>query len=433
MIPTGIEDKYEVIQILRETAATAVLLVNYKKIGALRILKAIHRAHPDASSILSEAHLLQGIKSSQIPTIISVEDSNEMYYLVEEYVEGPTLREYLLETKLSKEELVKLAISLCTVMEEIHNAKPEPVLYRDMKPEHVILQNGQVRLIDFGISVTLSEAANAKPLGTKNWAAPEQLTGDNLTLKADVYSVGKILEFMQSNSYAKDDIKLKKLISKATAVELNQRIESISKLKEELLLIQNDKNNNKTRKGYLGKTVAVVGADHGVGTTHIAIKLCRYLNENKIEAFYKNQNDDTVHYLIENLFEPRIKEGVLYHKSFRGIINYGDAVEPQKPPEGLMIIDCGTDLELALEQDTILFITNASPWKKREYPSWIKEGNVYVITNFTGKLTAIKLAKEIKKRIFMYPYQSDVSRVSKEEGRVFKQCLKNEIVNKKSL
>ena len=157
------------------------------------------------------------------------------------------------------------------------------MLYRDMKPEHIILRNKEVWLIDFGISVKLSEAAKAKPLGTKNWAAPEQLTGENLTLQADVYSVGKVIEFMQSNSYAKDDIKLNKLIAKATANNINERIESISKLKEALLLIQNDKNNDKTREGYLGKTVAVVGADHAVGTTHIAIKLCRYLNENKIE------------------------------------------------------------------------------------------------------------------------------------------------------
>lgn len=433
MIPTGIEDKYEVIQILRETAATAVLLVNYKKIGAPRILKAIHRAHPDASSILSEAHLLQGIKSSQIPTIISVEDSNEMYYLVEEYVEGQTLREYLLETKISKEELLELAISLCTVMEDIHNAKPEPVLYRDMKPEHVILRNKEVWLIDFGISVKLSEAAKAKPLGTKNWAAPEQLTGENLTLQADVYSVGKVIEFMQSNSYAKDDIKLNKLIAKATANNINERIESISKLKEALLLIQNDKNNDKTREGYLGKKVAVVGADHAVGTTHIAIKLCRYLNENKIDAYYRDSKKDTVHHLIENLFDVRIKDGVLYHKSFRGIINYGDAVAKQNPPEGLEIVDCGTDLNLALEQDYILYIMNASPWKKRDYPPWIKERGVSVISNFTGKLTAIKLAKELKVRIYLYPYQNDINRVSKEEGQVFKQCLKNEMLNKKSL
>ena len=78
MIPKGIEDKYEVIRILQESAATAVLLVRYKPIGALRILKAIHKAHPDANSILSESNLLQGIKSSQIPTIFEVEDTEEM-------------------------------------------------------------------------------------------------------------------------------------------------------------------------------------------------------------------------------------------------------------------------------------------------------------------------------------------------------------------
>ena len=430
MIPKGIEDKYEVIQVLQETAATAVLLVNYKQIGALRILKAIHRAHPNAHSILSEAHLLQGINSSQIPTIYSVEDTDEMYYLVEEFVEGQSLREYLLETKISKEELLKLAISLCDVMDGLHNAKPEPVLYRDIKPEHLILQNGVVRLIDFGISVRLSEAAKAKPLGTKNWAAPEQLKGEALSVQADVYGVGKILEFMQDNSYAKDDIKLRKLIEKATAEDLETRIESISTLRAGLLELQGIKEINNTRKGYLGKTIAVVGADPGIGCTHIAIKLCRYLNENKIDAYYKDPERDTVHILMENLKEATIKDGVLYHKSFKGILNYGDAVEQYTPPMGLEILDCGNNLDLAIEGDLIFLVTSGTPWKKQVFPNWINLNHIFVITNFADKLTAIRLAKDLKKRVYMYPLVTGFNRVSKEEEKLFSGILKNEIVKK---
>ena len=427
MIPKGIEDEYEIVKILRETAATAVLLVNYKKIGALRILKAIHRAHPDAHSILSEAHLLQGIKSSQIPTIYSVEDTEEMYYLVEEYVEGITLREFLLDNKLSKEELLKLAVSLCQVVEALHNASPEPVLYRDMKPEHVILQQGNVRLIDFGISVRKSEAAKVKPLGTASWAAPEQLSGKLLDERCDIYSVGKIIEFMQINSYAKDDFRIKKIVNSAIEKNVDKRINSISTLKEQLQVIEGNKTNKEISNGHLEKKITVVGTDNSVGTTFIAIRMCRFLNMRKIDTYYKDAKKDTVHKLLENLKGARIKDGVLYHKNFKGIINYGEAIENYMPPKGHCIIDCETDLELAKEGDMIVIVTSTSPWHKREFPTWISNENVHIIGNMSSKLDCIKLAKELKKRVYLYKPSTSIQKLTRDEERILLAILRNEL------
>ena len=426
MIPDGIEDRYDIVSVLRETAATAVLLVNYKTIGALRILKAIHRAHPDAFSILSEAHLLQGIQSSQIPTIYSVEDTNEMYYLVEEFVEGQTLREYLLDTKLTKTELLKLAISLCEVVEALHNAKDGPVIYRDMKPEHIILQGDVVRLIDFGISIRKSEAAKAKPLGTKNWAAPEQLNGCFLDERCDIYSVGKIIEFMQNNSYAKDDFRLKKLVSQAINTDVNKRIDSITNLKKQLCDLQNVKLNNISEKGNLDKKIAVVGSSHSAGTTLIAINMCRYLNKKKMDAYYKDVEGDTVQNLISNLKDAKIKEGVLYHEYFKGIIDYGEAIEKYMPPKGIQINDCGTNLDKALDSDIVIFVTSSAPFKEKRIPDWIASESVYLISNFTSKLECIKLAKSLHKKVYMYPILKSIKRLQKEEERIFSTILQNE-------
>ena len=426
MLPEGIEDRYDIVQILRETAATAVLLVNYKRIGALRILKAVSKAHPDANSILSEAHLLQGINSSQIPTIYSVEDTNEMYYLVEEYVEGQTLREYLLDIKLSKEELLELAISLCDVVEALHNAKNGPVLYRDMKPEHIILQEGAVRLIDFGISIRKSEAAKAMPLGTKNWAAPEQLKGKRLDERCDIYSVGKIIEFMQNNSYAKDDFKLKKLVSHATSEEADKRTKTILELKNQLYDLQNFKNKNESEKEYLAKNIAVVGSDHSAGTTLIAMNMCRYLNKRKLSTYYRDVEGDTVQNLWSNLKNAKIKEGVLYHENFKGILNYGEAVNKYTPPNGHRINDCGTNIEKAMGSDMVIFVINTAPTKKQDFPDWIKSDSVYIICNFSSKLECIKLAKKLHKKVYMYPLLKSIKRLEKEEERIFSTILRNE-------
>ena len=426
MIPEGIEDRYDIVQILQETAATAVLLVNYRQIGALRILKAIHRAHPDAYSILSEANLLHGIKSSQIPTIYTVEDTNEMYYLVEEYVEGQSLREYLLETIITKEQLLKYAISLCDVIEAMHTSDEGPILYRDMKPEHVILQDDNVRLIDFGISVKKSEAAKARPLGTINWAAPEQLRAGKIDERCDVYGVGKIIEFMQKNSNAKVDYRIKRLVRQATDENIESRIKSITILKKRLLEIQGNKESKIKENRYLGKRIAVVGMAHSVGTTKVAISMCRYFNKRKVATYYTDEKNDTVHNLLENLDGAKLKDGILYHKNFKGILNYGAAIEKITPPIGLYIVDCGTDYNLAMNCDRVIFVTGDAPWLSVHYPEWIRDNSVYVVGNMASRLACIKLAKELRKKVYMYPQTKSPNRLAKEEERIIQTLLRNE-------
>ena len=428
MININLDDRYEVIDILQQSAATAVLLVRHKKIGALRILKAISKASPDADSILSEAHLLQGFESTHLPTIYEFEETAEVYYLIEECVDGISLREYLLGKKISREELLNIAIELCSIIDYLHTAGSQPVLYRDMKPEHVIMLDNRLKLIDFGISVEKSKSKNAKPLGTPNWAAPEQLKGEKLDERCDVYGVGKVIEFMLSNSYAKDDFKICYLVEKATAENVELRTETISELKSQLEAVLGSRENEKFGKKHLVRTIAVVGECEAVGTTHVAISLCRFFNKKKIDAYYKDIKKNTVNELWKVLKGAKLKEGILYHDSFRGIMNYGDTVEQIEPPSGLMILDCGKDaLELMLNVDIIIYVTSGAPWQQSMiYPPWIKENNVYILNNFSNKLTSIRKAKELGKRVYMYPTVKRTLDLSRDEERIFSAIFKNE-------
>ena len=428
LININLDDRYEVIKTLQQSAATAVVLVRHKKIGALRILKAISKASPDAHSILSEAHLLQGFNSTLLPTIYEVEEDDEVYYLIEEYIDGISLREYLLSKVITKDELIKFAIEICSIVELLHKAEKEPILYLDMKPDHLIIQQGRIRLIDFGISVEKSKSRQIKPHGTPNWAAPEQLRGDFLDERCDIYAVGKVIDFMRSNSYAKDDFKLAYLIEKATAENVELRTKSISLLKEQLIALQGSKGNEKLRKKHLEKRIAVVGANTSVGTTHIAISLCRFFNKRKIDTYYQDIRENTVNHIWKSMKSARLEEGVLYHDSFRGIMNYGDAIEKHRPPVGLRVIDCGKEaMDILLSVDIIIYVISGRPWQQvMIYPPWIKEKNVYIINNFSNKITSIKKAKELVKRVYMYPLIKNHVDLSKEEEKVFTAIFKNE-------
>ena len=88
----------------------------------------------------------------------------------------------------------------------------------------------------------------------------------------------------------------------------------------------------------------------------------------------------------------RLEEGVLYHDCFRGIMNYGDAVEKHKPLVGMRVLDCGKDaMDILLSVDILIYVISGSPWQQNMiYPPWIKEKNVYIINNFSNKITSIK-------------------------------------------
>ena len=77
-------------------------------------------------------------------------------------------------------------------------------------------------------------------------------------------------------------------------------------------------------------------------------------------------------------------------------------------------------------QDLILYITGGAPWQMEdEVPEWINSNGVYVINNFSSRLQAILLAKELKKKVYRYPIVRDTD-LSKEEERVFSAIFRNE-------
>ena len=77
---------------------------------------------------------------------------------------------------------------MCLVLGYLHNCRP-PVIYRDMKPGNIMLQpGGNLRLIDFGAVFTGD--GDTPNLGTRGYAAPEQLAGERVDARTDIYGLG---------------------------------------------------------------------------------------------------------------------------------------------------------------------------------------------------------------------------------------------------
>ena len=118
-------------------------------------------------------------------------------YISMEYVRGLTLRYLLNETKrIPYSAGLRIARQLCAGLAAAHEVG---VLHRDIKPENLILeQTGNAKLMDFGIArpIRRSEAGHTQPgtfLGTPNYSPPEQLTGEEVDQRADIFSSGVLM------------------------------------------------------------------------------------------------------------------------------------------------------------------------------------------------------------------------------------------------
>lgn len=138
-----------------------------------------------------EANILAALSHPAIPKIFDFFDLNDRAYLVMEYINGSDLEALLSKTReLPVEKIIDWSIELCDVLEFLHSQKPDPIVFRDLKPSNVMIDSlGKVRLIDFGIAKAFVTGVKHTMIGTEGYSAPEQYKGD-MTPQSDIYSLG---------------------------------------------------------------------------------------------------------------------------------------------------------------------------------------------------------------------------------------------------
>jgi eukaryotic-like serine/threonine-protein kinase len=163
---------------------------------ALKILTDKGREDADVKArFLAEARTAGNISHENILGIYDFgEDEDHHPFMVMEFLRGEDLRSAIRKQHTGDmRNRMRIALEIGRALEYIHGQK---IVHRDLKPENVhISLNGQVKLMDFGISKTegLHLTRTGYMVGTPYYMAPEQVTGGSLTAQADVYSFGVLL------------------------------------------------------------------------------------------------------------------------------------------------------------------------------------------------------------------------------------------------
>ena len=192
----GMANVYKAVMLGRNGPVPAGTVV------ALKVLRQEYTHDPElVRRFKNESKAISLLNHPNIVKVYDVSVNDQLQYIVMEYVDGMTLREYLNERggKLTSRETVHFISQILKALEHAH---ANGVVHRDIKPQNImLLDNGQLRMMDFGIA-RISRAENqllsGKTMGSVHYISPEQAKGDETDCTSDIYSVGVMMYEMLS-------------------------------------------------------------------------------------------------------------------------------------------------------------------------------------------------------------------------------------------
>ena len=225
----ALQEDYEEVALLKESSRGSVRSIRHKATGRMFILRRF-AGNPEVYQKLLE------VSCPNLPTVYEVAAGEKDNLVLEELIQGDTL-DFLLQGALfTPEETRRIVKQLCRGLWVLHSLG---AVHRDIKPENVILRGSDAILIDFDAARLHKEenTADTQILGTTGFAAPEQYGLSQSDLRADIYSLGILINVMLTGEHPSKKQaggKLGRVVERCTRVNPEKRYQTVLRLMEEL-------------------------------------------------------------------------------------------------------------------------------------------------------------------------------------------------------
>ncbi|MBH1940709.1 serine/threonine protein kinase [Mobilitalea sibirica] len=421
--------KYRIVKLLGTGGTAKVYLAEHILLNSYRAIKFISKNHPLYNLQQKEAKILKNLSHSSIPIIYDIEENEKGSYIVEEYLEGDTLKDYVrIKGLLLEDNIIRFSLQLCDLIKYLHSLE-RPILYLDLKPENIIVAGNTLKLIDFGSAIYLDELCNQKGLcGTKGFAAPELYHRGKIDERCDVYGIGKLIYFMVAgNSFKREltymdysDLRkscskpMVRIINKCLKYNPTQRYASVTHLSKQLSVINKKKKfQNETSQSI---RFAVAGAQTRIGTTHLSIRLCRYFIHQNIKSLYQENNTSRCVETIKKRYQGlRGDNGIYIINGIPMLPNERSTNEiPLNYPVIIKDFGCLTQSNIRefLEAEVKILILGAKDWELHHSEQVLQmvaeyKDIVYLFNYVDGKQLHQLMSSMDRRICYRIPYEPD--------------------------
>ncbi len=194
-----IDDRYRLEKRIGSGGMADVYMAKDLLLDRVVAVKILHSNFcEDNDFIVRFRHEAQSAGKLMHPNIVGIYDVGNdqgIHYIVMEFVEGITLKQYIqTHPAIPIDTAVRIAIEIASALEAAH---ANGIVHCDIKPHNILLtETGKVKVTDFGIARAINSATvidKRAVLGSVHYLSPEQAAGDKITEKADIYSLGVVL------------------------------------------------------------------------------------------------------------------------------------------------------------------------------------------------------------------------------------------------